>query len=117
MVTTKRTIDVKARFEKHFLNTISFICNGSKDKPFKTEQVLEFMPKLLMTHILDMMKENRHVSIVAIRRLLNFIRIFYYLIERDPKLEEIMSKKVEDFIQDPVNRLKDANICPNLGDI
>ena len=111
----KRTIDVKARFDKHFLNSISFICNGSKDIPFKTEQVLEFMPKLMMTHIVDMMKENRHVSIIAIRRLFNFIRIFSYLIEKDPKLEEIMSSKIENFIKDPANRIKDN--CPNLGDI
>ena len=56
------------------------------------------MPKLLMTHILDMMKEKRHVSILAIRRLFNFIRIFQYLIERDPKLDEIMSSKIKNFI-------------------
>ena len=56
------------------------------------------MPKLMMTHIVDMRKENRHVSIIAIRRLFNFIRIFSYLIEKDPKLEEIMSSKIESFI-------------------
>ena len=90
-MSTKRTIDVKARFDKHFMNSISFICNGSKDIPFKTEQVLEFIPKLLLTHIINMMKGERHVSIIAIRRLFNFIRVFQYLIEKDPKLEEIMS--------------------------
>ena len=73
------------------------------------------MPKLMMTHIVDMMKENRHVSIIAIRRLFNFIRIFSYLIEKDPKLEEIMSSKIENFIKDPAKRIKDN--CPNLGDI
>ena len=31
------------------------------------------------------------------------------------KLEEIMSSKIENFIKDPANRIKDN--CPNLGDI
>jgi hypothetical protein len=48
--------------------------------------VIEIMPKLMVTHILDMMKENRHASIIAIRRLMNFIRLFRYFIEKDERI-------------------------------
>ena len=44
------------------------------------------MSKLIMTHIVDLTKENRHISIVALRRLINFIRLFLYLIEKDPSI-------------------------------
>jgi hypothetical protein len=46
---------------------------------YTTNNVLEFIPSLIITHIVDLMKDNRHVSIVSIRRLINFIRLFWYL--------------------------------------
>jgi hypothetical protein len=76
MVTSKKEIDTKERFERHLIQSFAFISNGSKHKGFTYENVLEFMPRLLMTHVVDLMKENRHISIIAIRRLFNFIRIF-----------------------------------------
>lgn len=65
---------------------MSFIANGSVKKGYTHENVIEIMPKLMITHILDMMKENRHTSIIAIRRLMNFIRLFRYFIEKDEKI-------------------------------
>lgn len=61
-------------------NSMSFISKGSIKKPYTSACVLEIMPKLISTHIIDMMKENRHLSIIAIRRLMNFIRIFKWFI-------------------------------------
>lgn len=78
------------RFEKHFKNSLSFIANGSTKKPYSSEQAVKIMVKLISTHIIDMMKENRHISIIAIRRMFNFIRLFIYLVNQDPKIQEEM---------------------------
>jgi hypothetical protein len=75
------------------------------------------MTKLITTHIVDITKENRFISIVAIRRLINFIRLFLYLIEKDPSIQEKMDATLTGFINDPNKRLKDDNACPSLGDI
>ena len=115
MVTHKKKIDTKERFEKHLKNTVKFLTTGSTHKEYTYEQVLELMPKLITTHIVDMMKENRHVSILSIRRLFNFIRVFQYLMAQDPKIEEEMNKKIAYFLQGPEQRHK--NNTPNLGDI
>ena len=56
------------------------------------------MTKLITTHIDDITKQNRFISIVAIRRLVNFIRLFLYLIEKDPSIHEKMDAKLTDFI-------------------
>jgi hypothetical protein len=56
------------------------------------------MTKLITTHIVDITKQNRFISIVAIRRLINFIRLFLYLIEKDPSIQEKMDAKLTDFI-------------------
>jgi hypothetical protein len=76
MVKTTKTVDTYERFQKHIQNSLSFIANGSTSKPYNHENVIEVMPKLIFTHILSMVGENIHVSIVAIRRLFNFIRLF-----------------------------------------
>lgn len=86
MVTTTKTVNTSERFEKHFVNSLSFIANGSTTKPYNHESVLEVMPKLISTHIIDMMKENRHISIIALRRVFNFIRLFAHLAAKDAKI-------------------------------
>lgn len=86
MVLTKKTVNTKERFEKHLSASLSFIANGSTSKPYNHESVLEVMPKLISTHIIDMMKENRHISIIAIRRVFNFIRLFAHLVSKDDKI-------------------------------
>ena len=74
------------RFEKLFFNTVNFVSNGSTRIPVNSNQALTFMLKLIGTHIVDMMKENRHCSIVAIRRLFNFMRLLQYLMDKDPQI-------------------------------
>ena len=59
----------------------AFIANGNKNKPITPENVLAIFPRLIMTHIADLTKENRHVSIIAIRRLFNFMRLFHMLVK------------------------------------
>jgi len=75
---------------------------------------MTIMLKLIGTHIVDMMKENRHVSIIAIRRVFNFIRLFIYLISKDDSIQKLMHNKVDQFMASSENRHK--NICQNLLD-
>ena len=61
--------------------SISFICTGSTRKPFKGSMIMEVLPKLIITHVADLIEDFKHVSILAIRRLVNFIRLFRLLID------------------------------------
>jgi hypothetical protein len=95
--------------------SFAFISNGNANKGFNHENVHEFMPKLLMTHILDLMREDRHTSIVAIRRLFNFLRVFVYLADQEPKIYDQINAELQTFIEKPDKRHKDYT--PNLGNI
>lgn len=86
MVQTKKTVDTLQRFETHIESSLNFICNGDSSKPYNHEQAQKVMLKLIGTHIIDMMKENRHISIVAIRRVFNFIRLFLNIMKKDAKV-------------------------------
>lgn len=61
-----------------------------------------------------MIQEFRHISIQAIRRLVNFVRLFRLLLELYPEIETEIDKKIEAFISDEKNRVKDN--CSSLGD-
>ena len=61
-----------------------------------------------------MITEIRHISILAIRRLMNFIRLFRLLLDLFPEVENEINQKIEEFIKDPSKRHKDY--CTSLGD-
>jgi hypothetical protein len=50
--------------------------------------VLEIMPKLIITHMVDIVNASKHCSIIAIRRLINFYRVFTMLIEMCPSVKD-----------------------------
>jgi len=50
--------------------------------------VLEIMPKLIITHMVEVVNETKHCSIIAIRRLVNFYRVFTMLIEMCPTIKD-----------------------------
>lgn len=113
-----RNVDTKERFEKLFMNSMAFIMKGSSRKGFDHNDVVEFLPRLILTHIVDLMKQQRHISIIAIRRLFNFVRILLFLMSKDPKIEQKMNEKLEAFISDPARRVKHGKEgTPNLGDM
>jgi hypothetical protein len=114
MVETIQKVDVYERFEKHINQTMSFCTIGSTRRPFTGEQAFRFMIKLIGTHIVDMMKENKHMSIVAIRRLFNFIRLLQYFIQKYPEIQEQIEDSLNAFMNDPDTRHK--KICKNLLD-
>jgi hypothetical protein len=94
---------------------MAYISSGSTRKPFKPEMILEILPKLIVTHVADLIQEFRHVSILAIRRLMNFIRLFRLLIDLYPNVGEQIDAKIEEFKSNPDNRVKDK--LGSLGDL
>jgi len=68
--------------------SISFICTGSTRKPFTGSMIMEVLPKLVITHVADLIQDFKHVSILAIRRLVNFIRLFRLLLDEYPEIEK-----------------------------
>jgi len=73
------------------------------------------MPKIIITHVADLIQEYRHVSILAIRRMVNFVRLFRLLLELYPEVEKEIDTKIESFINNPKLRTKDH--CHSLGDL
>jgi hypothetical protein len=109
------TINCKERCLHLLKKSMSFISSGSTRKPFRLAMILELLPKLIVTHVADLIQEVRHVSILAIRRLVNFVRLFRWLIELHPEVGEEIDEKIAKFIADPEFRHKDQ--CGSLGDL
>lgn len=95
--------------------SICFLTKKDTRKELTADMIIEVMPKLITTHLVEMVSENKHISQLAIRRLINFIRLFRLLIELKPEAEDIANEKLKTFIEDPEKRLKDH--CSSLGDI
>ena len=77
--------------------------------------VLEILPKLIITHMVEMANERKHVSILALRRLINFIRLFRLCIELVPGVQTTINEKLNMFKNEESKRVKD--FTPSLGDI
>jgi len=73
------------------------------------------MPKLIITHMVEMANERKHISILALRRLVNFIRLFRLCIELVPGVMTTINEKLKTFKDDEAKRVKD--FTPSLGDI
>jgi hypothetical protein len=94
---------------------LKFICSGSTRKPFKNGMILEVLPKIILTHVAEITQEFRHVSILAIKRLVNFVRLFGLLFELHHEVEHEINQKIETFINHKEKRVKD--FTPSLGDL
>lgn len=95
--------------------SFSFLTQGSTRKEFNGKMALEVMPKLIITHIVDMVEEKKHISVTAIRRLVNYMRLFRLFIELCPELEDEVALRLNTFINNVDKRIKDE--CPALGDL
>ena len=96
-------------------HSISFLTKGSAQKEVTADMVMEIMPKLIITHMVELANERKHVSILAVRRLINFIRLFRLSIELVPGVMEIINEKIRVFKEEAEKRVKD--FTPSLGDI
>lgn len=94
--------------------SISMICTGSTKK-FNEKQILEVMPKVIITLVVELMNETSHTSLKAIQTINYFYRLFRLLLKEYPNIEELMNEKIQVFIQDAAKRHKDHT--PNLGDL
>ena len=73
------------------------------------------MPKLIITHMVEMANERKHISIMALRRLINFIRLFRLTIEIVPGVQAAINDKLREFKENESKRVKD--FTASLGDI
>lgn len=76
---------------------ICYITKKDTRKDLTPEMVIEVMPKLIITHLVDMVDEKKHISIQAIRRLLNYIRLFKLFIDLSPEVGKIIDEKLKTF--------------------
>jgi len=91
-----------------------FLSAKSTRKEFHPDMILEILPKLMITHVQNLIKEFTHISILALRRLVNFIRLFHLCIELFPEVRAKLDAKIEEFLAHPQKRVKDY--CSSLGD-
>jgi len=77
--------------------------------------VLEVMPKLIITHLVSLIDLKQCISIKAIRRLINFMRLFRWLMKEHPEIEANIDAQLEKFIKNPDLRIKDH--FASLGDL
>lgn len=101
----EKTVDL---FRKH----LSDIAAGSKDK-FDENMILNVMPKLLLTHIVQLMNDKAYSSIKGIRMLNYFHRAFIFMLDQHPQVQYELENQVERFINDDDFRNKDNT--PDLG--
>ncbi|KAL9641954.1 hypothetical protein ABK040_004011 [Willaertia magna] len=93
--------------------SISIICTGSS-KNFKPEMVLEVLPKLMCTMVVEVLSNRKHASIKALRGYCHFYRLLLEFTKEYPQLLESIDKTIKGFIENEQNRHKD--IVPNLGE-
>ena len=110
-----KRIDPRERLITLLKHSLCFIAKGSTTKELTPEVVMEIMPKLIITHMVEMANERKHISILAIRRLINFIRLFRLAIELVPEVQGIINEKLRVFKDEEASRTKDHT--PSLGDI
>lgn len=109
------TVNPKERFLKLLDHSLSFLTKGNTKKGLTEDMVLEVMPKLITTHLVDMVNEKNHISITAIRRLVNFIRLFRMLIELKPEVSKTVDVRLRRFIDD--SNMRDKDHTTALGDL
>lgn len=95
-------------------HSISMLCENSTRK-FEPLMILQVLPKLLVTLVVEMMQEATHTSIQALRVFVYFYRLFGLLLERYPEVRGELDKRIADFKADESNRVKDK--CSSLGDL
>lgn len=114
-VQTTRRVDPRERLITLLKHSLCFLAKGSTTKELTAEIVLEILPKLIITHVADMCTERKHVSILALRRLVNFLRLFRLCIELVPGVSDAINEKLREFKEEEAKRVKD--FAPSLGDI
>mmetsp|Transcript_27056 Transcript_27056/g.19502 ORF Transcript_27056/g.19502 Transcript_27056/m.19502 type:complete len:125 (+) Transcript_27056:1001-1375(+) len=95
--------------------SLLYITEGNTRKTFNKDIVLKVMPKLIISHLVELVDDKKHISIAALRRLVNFLRLFRMLIDMNPEVNQEINERIEKFIKHPEMRVKDH--CSSLGDL
>ena len=110
-----RQIDPYERVVKLLKSALCFLTKGSTQRELTPEMVIEIMPKLLITHMVDLASDNKHLSILALRRLINFVRLFRLSMALVPGVADILDANIKQFKENVEKRHKD--FTPSLGDL
>lgn len=91
-------IKPKERMVHLLKKSLCYLTKKDTRKPFTPEMVVEVMPKLMITAFVDIVSgEKHHMSLVAIRRIFNFIRLFHLLFELQPDSVKQVDEKIKVF--------------------
>lgn len=93
---------------------LSMICTGTT-KRFEQKMVLEVLPKLQTTLIVELFKNKKIISTKLLRLFLHLHRLFQLCLTNFPEVKKEVENKVKAFVGDSENRHK--SVCPNLGDM
>jgi len=110
-----RKIDPRERCIHLLKKAMCYLTKKDTRMPFTANMVVEAMPRLMTTLLVDLVEQKHHFSLVAIRRLFNFIRLFRLLFELAPEAEKMVDDRLKEFMDHPEKRVKEY--CSSLGDI
>jgi hypothetical protein len=110
------TIKPRERMIHLLKKSMCYLTKKDTRKPFTADMVVEVMPKLMTTALVDIVSgEKHHMSLVSIRRIFNFLRLFHLLFELQPDAVNHVDEKIKIFKEQKDKRVKDH--CSSLGDI
>lgn len=93
---------------------LSMISTGSTKK-FNSNQILEILPKMFLTLMVDITGESVYHSNKAIKMMIYIHRLLNLLLDEFPDQRVKLEAVVENFIKDKGSRIKDKT--PNLGEL
>ena len=95
-------------------HAIGLLWKGSTRK-FEPSQILEVLPKMILTLVVDITNEALHHSYKSIRMIIYVHRLFTLLLDKYPQLRDVMDEKIKVFIEKPECRIKE--VTTNIGDL
>lgn len=94
--------------------SLSMISTGSTRK-FDPKQVIEILPKAFLTLMVDITGESIYHSNKAIKMMIYIHRLTLLFLELYPEQQTEIDRRIESFIKDKANRIKDKT--PNIGEL
>jgi len=104
----------KERTLKYAEKALSIICKDVSNG-FEPTLVLEVLPKILSTLVLDIAGENILLTFNNLKFIIYVYRLFHLFTEKYPEIMTMMNEKIELFLSSEENRSKDGTM--NLGDL
>lgn len=93
---------------------LSIICKDVSNG-FEPALVLEVLPKILVTTVIDFADNNIYYSVNNLKFFVYVYRLFHLFISEHPEIMTMINEKIEVFLESADNRAK--SVTPNLGDL